>query len=210
MLRSHQVQNQEPVLPERLRALLIAAHGGAWVTTPDGRIAFWNQAAETALGFRAREIIGRRCADLLTDEHESGEPVCRHECDAALEDTFVARAIARDGQRLWLDLMVFTVHPEESAQPLVVHVFHDVTRNRELVADLRERFRPVPADPARLTPRERELLRLMAEGVGTLAAAQRLRVSRATIRNHVQNIFAKLGVHSRVEAIVHARRRRLV
>jgi DNA-binding NarL/FixJ family response regulator len=50
----------------------------------------------------------------------------------------------------------------------------------------------------------------MAQGLGTHAAAQRLGVSRATIRNHVQNIFTKLGVHTRLEAVVHATRRRLL
>ena len=43
-----------------------------------------------------------------------------------------------------------------------------------------------------------------------MAAAKRLRVSQATIRNHVQNIFGKLGVHSRLEAVAHANRHRLL
>jgi DNA-binding NarL/FixJ family response regulator len=37
-----------------------------------------------------------------------------------------------------------------------------------------------------------------------------LRVSRATVRNHVQNILDKLGVHSRLEAVAYATRPRLV
>ena len=40
--------------------------------------------------------------------------------------------------------------------------------------------------------------------------AERLRVSRATIRNHIQNIFTKLDVHSRLEAVAWLHRQRLV
>jgi DNA-binding NarL/FixJ family response regulator len=60
-----------------------------------------------------------------------------------------------------------------------------------------------------LTKRELEILQLMASGANTKALAERLHVSRATIRNHAQNIFAKLGVHSRLEAVAYATQRRL-
>jgi DNA-binding NarL/FixJ family response regulator len=49
----------------------------------------------------------------------------------------------------------------------------------------------------------------MVDGLSTTAAAGRLHVSPATIRNHVQNIFAKLGVHSRLEAVAFATKHRL-
>ena len=49
----------------------------------------------------------------------------------------------------------------------------------------------------------------MTLGVSTAAAAERLHVSRATIRNHVQNLFEKLGVHSRLEAVAYANKHRL-
>jgi DNA-binding NarL/FixJ family response regulator len=61
-----------------------------------------------------------------------------------------------------------------------------------------------------LTRRELELLRLMTLGLNTAAAAERLHVSPATIRNHVQNIFGKLGVHSRLEAVAYANKHRLL
>ena len=49
----------------------------------------------------------------------------------------------------------------------------------------------------------------MTEGLNTKAAAARLHVSGATVRNHVQNIFNKLGVHSRLEAVAFATKHRL-
>jgi two-component system, NarL family, nitrate/nitrite response regulator NarL len=51
-----------------------------------------------------------------------------------------------------------------------------------------------------LTPREFECLTLLAEGLDTAAMAERLGVSRTTVRSHVQAVLTKLGVHSRLEA----------
>jgi DNA-binding CsgD family transcriptional regulator len=56
-----------------------------------------------------------------------------------------------------------------------------------------------------LSEREREVLELMAQGLGNRDIAQRLARSEKTIRNHVSNIFDKLGVASRPQAIVAAR-----
>jgi DNA-binding NarL/FixJ family response regulator len=54
---------------------------------------------------------------------------------------------------------------------------------------------------ATLTPREREVLSCLAEGAGRREVAQRLHVSAHTVRTHLQNIMAKLGVHSVLEAM---------
>ena len=56
-----------------------------------------------------------------------------------------------------------------------------------------------PADD--LTAREREILQLIAEGLTNSAIATRLFISVNTVRNHVQSILAKLGAHSKLEAL---------
>jgi DNA-binding NarL/FixJ family response regulator len=56
-----------------------------------------------------------------------------------------------------------------------------------------------------LTPREREVLGLVAEGLTNTAIAERLVISSKTVRNHVSNIFGKLQVADRAEAIIRAR-----
>jgi len=61
-----------------------------------------------------------------------------------------------------------------------------------------------------LTPREIEVLALIAEGLGNAAIAGRLSVSVNTVRNHVANILAKLGVHSKLEALAVAVREGLL
>jgi DNA-binding NarL/FixJ family response regulator len=57
-----------------------------------------------------------------------------------------------------------------------------------------------------LTGREREVLELVATGLGNAAIAHRLSLSPKTVRNNVSSIFAKLQVADRAEAIVRARR----
>ena len=56
-----------------------------------------------------------------------------------------------------------------------------------------------------LTPREREVLDLIATGLGNAAIAARLGLAANTVSNHISNIFGKLQVASRAEAIVRAR-----
>ena len=52
----------------------------------------------------------------------------------------------------------------------------------------------------RLTPREREILDLVAEGRTNAEIAERLWVSPLTVRKHLENVYAKLGVHTRTAA----------
>jgi DNA-binding NarL/FixJ family response regulator len=61
-----------------------------------------------------------------------------------------------------------------------------------------------PAFPD-LTPRELEILNLLAQGLSNPAIAERLVLSPKTVRNQVSTIFSKLQVASRAEAIVRAR-----
>jgi pimeloyl-ACP methyl ester carboxylesterase/DNA-binding CsgD family transcriptional regulator len=65
-------------------------------------------------------------------------------------------------------------------------------------------------DPAfaALSRREREILALMTEGLGNSQIAERLAISEKTVRNHVSNLFDKLGVWTRAQAIVFAHERR--
>ena len=60
---------------------------------------------------------------------------------------------------------------------------------------------------ASLSHREREVLSLISEGLGNAQIAESLSISEKTVRNHVSNIFDKLGVWSRAQAIVFARDR---
>ena len=69
---------------------------------------------------------------------------------------------------------------------------------------------PVLAPQPALTPREMEVLRLLASGANVREIAEHLVVSQVTVRNHIENFMAKLGVHSRLEAVVYAAHQGLI
>ena len=72
----------------------------------------------------------------------------------------------------------------------------------ELLARLLPRMRRGATAPTtELTQREREVLALVAEGLSNQAIADQLVVSVHTVRNHVANLSAKLGAHSKLEAL---------
>jgi DNA-binding NarL/FixJ family response regulator len=70
-------------------------------------------------------------------------------------------------------------------------------------AEVSEVFQP-------LTPREREILSLMSEGLPNKTIAARLSISERTVTTHVANIYSKLQVNNRVSAIQEAMRRRIL
>ena len=105
----------------------------------------------------------------------------------------------------------------KSAQPSEIvdairHVYagEPVQPAQEIIELLRlareegERSREVQARLAQLTPREREVLVMLAEGLDNQAIAQRLFISPDTARAHVVKVLAKLGVESRLKAAIFA------
>ena len=61
-----------------------------------------------------------------------------------------------------------------------------------------------------LTPREHQILRLLAKGLDNTSIAEKLTVTKRTVQNHISNIYGKLGVASRTEAMLYAIRHGLV
>jgi DNA-binding NarL/FixJ family response regulator len=75
-----------------------------------------------------------------------------------------------------------------------------LTRRRVQAQRQSERSRRLDS----LTPRERQILGLMAEGMDNREVAGRLGVSYSTVRSHVRNLLGKLGARSKLEAVVRA------
>jgi DNA-binding NarL/FixJ family response regulator len=92
----------------------------------------------------------------------------------------------------------------------VVAAIRDVARGKMLItprtiATLLAKRRGIEAQLERLTPREKEVLRLMAEGLPSRAIASEMGISYTTVRTHIRSLGSKLAVHSKLEAIVKAR-----
>jgi ATP/maltotriose-dependent transcriptional regulator MalT len=95
------------------------------------------------------------------------------------------------------------IHAEYTRQLLTS--FHSLRAKSEIpgtVTKMEERH-PSLVDP--LSERELEVLRLLASGLPTSEVAKKLFLSPFTLKAHTQNIYTKLGVHSRIEAINKAR-----
>ncbi|GAB3136551.1 response regulator [Microbispora hainanensis] len=83
---------------------------------------------------------------------------------------------------------------------------------RQLVGRYAARIRPAEgaADDVALTPRELEVLRLIADGLSNSEIAATLVISHETVKTYVSRILTKLGLRDRVQAVVYAYRRGLV
>ena len=119
------------------------------------------------------------------------------------EDTEAARfAAVQSGASAFL-------HKSRAAAE-VVSAIRDVARGKMLItprtiATLLAKRRSIEAQLDRLTPREKEVLRLMAEGHPSRQIAARMGISYTTVRTHIRSLGSKLAVHSKLEAIVKAR-----
>jgi DNA-binding NarL/FixJ family response regulator len=101
------------------------------------------------------------------------------------------------------------IHKSKAASE-VVDAIRNVARGRMLItprtiATLIAKRRGIEAQLQSLTVREKEVLRLMADGLSSRAVAAKLGISYTTVRTHIRSLGSKLGVHSKLEAIVKAR-----
>jgi len=101
--------------------------------------------------------------------------------------------------------------PNGFLEPLREPLGQEYCSNREVAAQIRQYFQkelvnttPVgPVRPlARLTGREQEVLTLLSQGYRDKNIADLLAISAYTVHEHVRNIFEKLNVHNRTEAVV--------
>ncbi len=83
---------------------------------------------------------------------------------------------------------------------------------RRVIQEFASSSRHVPRSPDldRLTQRELEVLRLIADGLSNAEIAARLYLSEATVKTHTSNVLAKLGLRDRVQAVIFAYRQRLL
>lgn len=183
------------------------------------RIVFWNAACERLFGTFAQEAIGHACHDVVHACDLSGQPFCNPGCHMArlagggsATQPFPLRFDNGRGkaQKLWVRTML--APSQQSDLWAVVHLLCP-EENADLLqqpglpqGDFVEKrtLHPVPADP--LTIRERGILQLLAQGHTSSVISKQLCISIVTVRNHMQHLNEKLGVHSQLEAVAYAHR----
>ena len=214
---------------ERLFQSLSGTEDGAFVVDTQCRIIFWNQTAKEILGYTAEEVLGLQCFKLLGGRDELGSTLCQRYCPMIMQTkhggTLPNRNVfvrAHSGERRWVNVSAFAyARADNHDGQVIVHLFRDITDQKnyqrfvdsilEASAQLRKNedyhspaVTSVEVQGENLTTREQQVLELLAQGLGTDKMAGSMTISPATVRNHVQNILSKFGVHSRAEAIAYA------
>ena len=196
------------------------SHTGDGVFAIDSRccIILWNQAAESLLGYQAGEVLGKRCHEIIRGRDVSGNQVCGQWCNELQEAAQqrwphhrTIRAATCDSEEIWIDVSTIAVLSPRRELSSLVHIFRETGQPHVFSADsVKASLSPAKQRPIRhketvdlslLTKRELTILRHLAEGYGTRSIAANLYISVVTVRNHIQNILQKLGVHSRLEAV---------
>jgi PAS domain S-box-containing protein len=169
----------------------------------DLKIVCWNDGAEQLTGIPAAEAVGRPCWEVIAGHDDHGDLTCHAACSRARlvrEGRTVppANIHARTpGGRRRLSFETLTARSDEG--PLFLHVIHDAPARAAVE-------RPLPeGPPPQLTPRQREILTLLAEGTAVKTVAARLGLMETTVRNHVRLLLVALDAHSQLEAVARAR-----
>jgi PAS domain S-box-containing protein len=187
----------------------------------DQRVVKWSESAERIVGVSAKDAIGRYCYELLGQYQPYLHPTCRKDCRAVSNcrrgrttPDFDVR-LERDGCAEWKNVSIMLARPENSRSRYLVHLMRDVTDRREVEHLARSgNGKDGPADDGHrdhgLSRREQQTLELLAAGHSLPAIAEALGLSAVTVRNHGARAMAKLGAHTRLEAVVAASRRGLI
>jgi len=203
------------------------------------RIILWNKACERLLSRPARSAIGKYCYEVLCGRDVNGNLYCHRSCAVAYQarertndpvKTFELAAKTGEGKKKRIRTSLFSVASYHPALKTLVHVLRDVdngngngngngksapepapvTRPEKAASDPLSPVTLAGGDTVVLTEREKEILRSLAEGLGTSAIARKYSIATVTVRNHVQRILHKLDVHTKVAAVVLAYRHGLV
>ncbi|PYS60099.1 MAG: hypothetical protein DMF74_19625 [Acidobacteria bacterium] len=215
---------------KQIAKLVEGTADAAFAIDDSGLISAWNKAAEELFGLSSAEAIGRACYEVVQGTDEGGI-VCSEHCARAVETNspvtnFDVRVQAKIGKQ-WSNISILIVTEPGSGVRHAVHIVRRVEKRkrleriaRDFVAHETELERQMEDSTTasnrtglikvKLTPRETEILTMLANGVKTDAIAEQLCVSRSTVRNHIKHILAKLNAHNRFEAVHLAERAGLI
>lgn len=129
-----------------ITTMLSRTADGAMLADEQGTVVLWNKAAERLLGFRAADVIGRPCHEVMRGETLSGQPFCsslcavghRLGCGGGVRN-FDIQTHTRTGKVIWLNVSSLPVPSRKKDRFLFAHLFRDIGRQakvRHLVNEL--------------------------------------------------------------------------
>ncbi len=206
--------------------LLESTGDAAFTTTDAGEIRSWNGAAEKLFGYSASRALNTLCNDLLQGRGVLGTMVCPAHCRLAVAGQsiphFDLEVQTSSGQQAWVGISTLLFEDSRTRDRLVIHLAHDITaskRAEELVHQMQQSAKQIldvfdglgkPGPTIPLSKKELQVLRLFSQGKNSRRVADELGVTLQTLRNHLHHINQKLCTHSRVEALTHALKRKLL
>jgi DNA-binding NarL/FixJ family response regulator len=162
------------------------------------------------MDFRLPDVTGPMAARMIKKEHADAAIVFHSadESESALLDAIDAGATAYLTKDATADQIVEAVRRASKGEVLIpVELFaRAIARQRAVVTKKREREQLL----AEFTPRELDILHLLAEGLDTIAMSQRLGIAPHTVEWHVRHVIEKLQVHSKLQAVISAARKGLI
>jgi PAS domain S-box-containing protein len=178
-------------IPGDVQGALEDVNVPSYIVDRFGVIRWLNPAAEALVG----DVRGRQQSSVVAPEYarEAKESFTRKVLGAerSTDDTVVV--LGPDGERIQVQI---------SAVPL-----YDGGRIVGVFGLVPQRASTAPPEPhPHLTPRQTQVLHLLAHGRSTDQIAAELHLSRDTVRNHVRRMLTALGAHSRIEALAIAHR----
>jgi two-component system, NarL family, nitrate/nitrite response regulator NarL len=162
------------------------------------------------MDFRLPDVTGPEAARMIQSEHAKAAIVFHSadESETALLDAVDAGATAYLTKDATADQIVEAVRRASKGEVLIpVELFaRAIRRQRGVATQKREREQLL----AVFTPRELDILNLLAEGLDTTAMSQRLGIAPHTVEWHVRHVIEKLQVHSKLQAVISAARQGLI
>ena len=150
-----------------------------------------------------------RGTTLIEESREASPEAQALVLSASLERAQVARAVEAGAagvlhKSVGIDQVIDAVRRLRAGETLMP--VEEVVKLLRFAGAKREQEHEARQAIAELTPREREVLEALSEGIDGKEIAEKLNISVSTERNHTASILAKLGVHSRLQALVFALR----
>jgi DNA-binding CsgD family transcriptional regulator len=175
-----------------------------------------NERAAELLRTPVSKCLGAHCFELVAGKDAEGRPFCGPSC-AIFQAASEGREIppvpllleSPDHHDWWLRVLSLPIRAPDGTFPWLVHCAVDWSMPppvENYLSRVASRTHAVDATERRtrwesLTKREREILAFLCDDESLHGIAARLHLSYVTVRNHVQHIQGKLGVHSILEAV---------